>query len=231
MTWIRPSRPRLLDLFCGAGGAAMGYHRAGFDVVGVDIRPQPRYPFEFYQADALGILDGSEWTEWPWSLCHFDAIHASPPCQAYSTATADPSRHPDLYEPTKRLLTETGMPWVIENVIGAPYRWGIQLCGTHFGLETPGEWLRRHRNFETSDAMLQPQCRHRRDVRAVTITGKCYLTVTKDCARHSRQPTFELAQQLMGIDWMTRKELSQAIPPAYTEYIGQQLLEHLRDGI
>lgn len=208
--------PRLLDLFCGAGGAAMGYHRAGFDVVGVDICAQPHYPFEFHQADAMTFpLDG------------FDAIHASPPCQRYSTATADKSKHPDLYVATRERLMKHGTPWAIENVIGAPYHFGIVLCGTMFGLEADGEWLRRHRNFETSWLMLQPQCQHRTDKRTVTIAGHGFLREAKDCGRHSRQATFQTCQSLMGIDWMTRQELVQAITPAYTFFIGKQMAEFL----
>ena len=211
------TRPRLLDLFCGAGGAAMGYHCAGFEVVGVDIKPQLRYPFEFIQADAMTFpLDG------------FDAIHASPPCQAYSTATPRHHDHPDLYAATRERLIASGLPYVIENVIGAPYDHGVVLCGTMFGLEAEGEWLRRYRNFETSFMVFQPQHRHRKDKRAITITGKCFLTVTKDCARHSRQATFVCCEKLMGIDWMDRKELPQAIPPAYTEFIGAQLMTAMK---
>jgi len=195
----------------------MGYHRAGFYVVGVDINPQPHYcGDEVYQGDAL-----------TWPLDGFDAIHASPPCQAYSTATADKSKHPDLYAATRARLIASGLPYVIENVIGAPYDHGIVLCGTMFGLEADGEWVRRHRNFETSFLLMQPAHRHRKDRRAVTITSKSFLTVTKDCARHSRQGTFATCQGLMGIDWMTRRELSQAIPPAYTLYIGMQLMRYL----
>ena len=124
------SKPRLLDLFSGAGGAAMGYHRAGFEVVGVDIKPQPHYPFEFHQADALTFpLDG------------FDAIHASPPCQAYSTMTRKPSDHPDLYAPTRSRLVATGLPYVIENVIGAPYTHGFVLCGSMFETDKTAEWV------------------------------------------------------------------------------------------
>lgn len=207
---------RLLDLYCGAGGAAMGYHRAGFEVIGVDIQRQPHYPFEFHQADALTFpLDG------------FDAIHASPPCQAYSAATREPSKHPDLYAPTRDRLVASGLPYVIENVIGAPYGHGIVLCGSMFRLEADGEWLQRHRNFETSWLMWQPQCQHRKDQRAITITGQAYLNETRTVGRHSRQGTFDLCQRLMQIDWMTRKELAQAIPPAYTEWIGRQLMNLL----
>lgn len=193
----------------------MGYHRAGFDVVGVDINPQPHYPFEFHQADAMTFpLEG------------FDAIHASPPCQAYSSATPRIHSHPDLYAPTRDRLVASGLPYAIENVIGAPYSHGVVLCGSMFGLTVDGEWVRRHRNFESSQFMFQPQCQHpaKGQPRPITITGNCYLSVTKDCARHSRQGTFALCQALMGIDWMTRDELAQSIPPAYTEWIGRQLL-------
>jgi DNA (cytosine-5)-methyltransferase 1 len=209
----------LLDLFCGAGGAAMGYHRAGFEVVGVDIEPQPRYPFHFVQADALSYV-----REWGYT---FAAIHASPPCQAYSTATRDYTRHPDLYEPTRNLLLGTGLPWVIENVIGAPYSSGVVLCGSMFGLEADGEWLQRHRNFETSWLLMQPEHRHTNPQRAITVTGKSYLSETRTVGRHSRQGTFALAKRLMDVGWMTRKELSEAIPPAYTEWVGHHLMEQL----
>ena len=136
-------RPRLLDLFCGAGGAAVGYHRAGFDVVGVDIKPQPHYPFEFHQADALTYpLEG------------FDAIHASPPCQAYSAtmrATGSADRHPDLLHVVQRRLTDHGGRWVVENVDGAPFDWAFALCG--WGLGMP---FHRHRFFRLDTWALVP---------------------------------------------------------------------------
>ena len=216
------TRPRLLDLFCGAGGAAMGYHRAGFEVVGVDIHPQPHYPFEFIQDDALDLM--REWLRPDKEHVVFDAIHASPPCQHYSTATRDASRHPDLYGPTRELLLQTDLPFVIENVISAPYDHGIVLCGSMFGLEADGEWLQRHRNFETSWFMFQPPCAHRADRRPVTITGQAYVSETREYS-HSRQTTFPIAQRLMDIDWMTRDEMKEAIPPAYTEWIGRHLLQ------
>jgi DNA (cytosine-5)-methyltransferase 1 len=211
-------KPRLLDLFCGAGGAGMGYHRAGFEVVGVDIKPQPNYPFEFHQDDALHYAR-NYWTE-------FDAIHASPPCQAYSSATGKDKQgnHPDLYAPTREVLVATGLPYIIENVIGAPYSHGVVLCGSMFGLEADGEWLQRHRNFEASWMLMSPGCNHRADQRAVTVTGKSFIREVRTVGRHSRQGPFELAQRLMGIDWTTRNELALAIPPAYTEWIGRQLL-------
>src|SRR5690348_16558972 len=138
-------KPRLLDLFCGAGGCSMGYHRAGFEVVGVDIKPQKNYPFEFHQADALEFLKihGHE----------FDAIHASPPCQRYSVGRhihQSGGNHPDLVHPTRSLLEATGKPWVIENVMGSPVA-GVTLCDLMFGLK-----VLRHRLFETSFYCMVP---------------------------------------------------------------------------
>lgn len=205
-------RPRLLDLFCGAGGAGMGYHRAGFDVVGVDINPQPRYPFEFIQADALEYCaaHGHE----------FDAIHASPPCQAYSSATLDHSKHVDLYVPTRELLQGSSRPFVIENVIGAPYQSGIIMCGSMFGMR-----IRRHRNFEASILMFQPVCQHAGRERPITITGHGGAKWKE--YKHSRKAPVSVWPELMGMPWATWKEAAQAIPPAYTEFIGRQLLEAL----
>jgi DNA (cytosine-5)-methyltransferase 1 len=144
-------RPRILDLFCGAGGAGMGYHRAGFDVVGVDLAPQPHYPFEFSQSDALA------WLDYPLTLgLRFDAIHASPPCQAYSAMSACrpglADQYPDLVAPTRELLEATGLPYVIENVPRAPLRDPVTLCGHMFGLP-----LYRHRLFEANFPIDQPE--------------------------------------------------------------------------
>lgn len=156
------SRPVLLDLFCGAGGAAMGYHRAGFDVVGVDVRPQPRYPFRFVQADAVWFAS--------LGLTHFTAIHASPPCQDYSKAMRHLSgTYPRLIDPVRELLAASGLPWVIENVLGAPLpaqddlfgAHGTELCGSMFGLQMAGLQVRRHRLFESSFPMAPPcDCDH-----------------------------------------------------------------------
>jgi DNA (cytosine-5)-methyltransferase 1 len=203
------ARPRLLDLFCGAGGAAMGYWRAGFDVTGVDNRPQPRYPFRFVQADAMTFpLDG------------FDAIHASPPCQDHMR-----SRNQDLHgtawmlDGTRVRLAAQSALWIIENVPGAPMRADYKLCGCMFGLPN----LRRERWFETSwfaFALRQP-CLHVEPVMSVTgnSPGK---RGEKDL--FGRWPTREDWRRAMGVDWMTAGELAQAIPPAYTEYIGGQLM-------
>lgn len=228
-------RPRLLDLFCGAGGAAMGYHRAGFDVVGVDIRPQPHYPFRFIQADAMTYpLDG------------FDAIHASPPCQAYSSTRTiwnNPGKHPELVEPTRALLRGSGLPWVMENVEGAPLTAHFILCGTMFGLVIGNEWeLRRHRLFETSGLFaLTPSCQHTRSRGTIGVYGGhardrrrtlgVYGHGGTNREPRGAQATIEQAKAIMGIDWMTTAEISQAIPPAYTEFIGQQLTEVIYDSV
>ena len=203
---------RLLDLFCGAGGAAMGYYRAGFmDIVGVDNKPQPHYPFEFVQADALEYL--AEY----WKM--FDLIHTSPPCQEYTSINVWKRKYPDLIAPTRELLQQTGKPYVIENVRGAPLENPIMLCGTMFGLRVV-----RHRYFECSPPILlaPATCNH-------------WLPVVKHGRRPDREKQFaavtghfsdvEYAKRAMGIDWMTQAELSQAIPPAYTEWIGRRIVE------
>jgi DNA (cytosine-5)-methyltransferase 1 len=211
------TKPRLLDLFCGAGGAGMGYYRAGFEVVGVDINPQPRYPFEFHQGDALEYLreHGHE----------FDAIHASPPCQRYTRITKWKSKgdHPDLLQPTIDALDRTGKPFVVENVADAPMENYLMLCGTMFGLK-----VIRHRHFVCSPAILMApaSCNHysysMNSVRGMSrekCKGGEFMTVTGHVSNLDR------ASRSMGIEWMNRKELVQAIPPAYTEFIGKQLLQ------
>ena len=211
-------RPRLLDLFCGAGGCSMGYHRAGFDVTGVDINPQPRYPFTFIQADVM-TLD-------PEFIRSFDAVHASPPCQKYSrTASLHGNNHPDLYEAVRDMLNITGAPWIIENVVGSPYETGIILCGSMFGL---GVW--RHRHFEASFILLSLACRHDLVPEPIDVTGTggpCDRLNKSTGGAHRKPKNLAHAQEVMGINWMTRKELSQAIPPAYTNFIGKQLMEYI----
>jgi DNA (cytosine-5)-methyltransferase 1 len=216
------NRPRILDLYSGAGGAARGYQRAGFHVTGIDIKPQPRYAGDvFIQGDALKYLakHGHE----------YDAVHASPPCQAFTSLKVmhNAGEHHDLLTPTRALLASLDAPWVIENVVGAPIQHGILLCGSMFGLgvEVYDGWrqLRRHRLFESSVQMLAPSCQHR----GATIG------IYGDHARDTRRTDFPDADKLafgrkaMGIDWMTWKELAQSIPPAYTEYIGAQLMAAL----
>ena len=220
---------RLLDLFSGAGGCSVGYHRAGFTkIVGVDFNPQPHYPYEFVQGDALKFLRkyGRK----------FDAIHASPPCQRYSISKRLHDtyglHHPDLVGPTREILKEIGKPWVIENVVGAPMRGSILLCGTMFGLR-----VYRHRLFLSNlwdgaglRRMNYRTPRHGRHVELVVRTigrrpydGMPFVSVFgHDFNRHD-------ASDAMKIDWMPKaKELAQAIPPAYTEWVGRHLLSSLR---
>jgi len=219
------SRPRLLDLFCKAGGAAMGYHSAGFDVVGVDIEPQPNYPFEFHQMDAMQVLRSFAAAG---PIKTLDAIHASPPCPAYSSLGSryDRSKHPDLVAPTRELLVQVGLPWVIENVVGAPLRTTFMLCGSSFGLG-----VRRHRLFETSFlAMNPPACDHasQKPKYRVYEHGKWFLSPVARVYGHGGGKANEQWAEAMGIDWMTRPELAQAIPPTYTEWIGGHLMEAVR---
>jgi DNA (cytosine-5)-methyltransferase 1 len=203
------SRPKLLDLFCCAGGAGMGYHRAGFNVTGVDIMPQPRYPFEFVQADALGFVaeHGHQ----------YDVIHASPPCQAYTKAQRIMANdHVDLIEPTRALLVASGKPWVIENVEGAPLHNPVLLCGSMVGIDTY-----RHRLFESNMGLSQPF--HPRHDVPVTKMGRPpadgeYMHIVGNFSGADR------ARQIMGMPWATRDELREAIPPAYTQLIGRDLL-------
>jgi DNA (cytosine-5)-methyltransferase 1 len=229
---------RILDLFCGAGGAAMGYHRAGFEVVGVDHKPQPRYPFEFVQADALGYLYALTWLE----LLQFAAIHASPPCQAFSSARSlwdsrlGDDRHPDLIGPTREALTATGLPFVIENVERAPLLDPVTICGLSLGLG-----VRRHRIFETSFPVMVPPCHSKHAGDWISVFGGGALSRTpKDGqkrvdGKHNGKGAYdgrthikhEAAKVAMGIDWMGRDEMSDAIPPAYTELIGAQLMAQL----
>jgi len=232
-----------LDLFCKAGGAAVGYWRAGFDVVGVDIEPQPHYPFAFWQGDALEVLANVE--------RQFSAIHASPPCQAFSALRSLGNArkdHVDLLTPIRPLLKASRLPFVIENVPGAPMRQDFVLCGTQFGLGAGESVLRRHRWFETSFAPpalvgLQP-CAHTpgatvmvyghgtpghlyRMARSVNVYRQPGGTSTRDgLAFHSQAERCEA----MGIGWMNRGELSQAIPPAYTEYLGHHLMRAVREA-
>jgi DNA (cytosine-5)-methyltransferase 1 len=208
-----------LDLFSGAGGAAVGYHRAGFDVTGVDNRPQPRYPFEFHQEDALAVLEYSVF------MAGFDAIHASPPCQRYiRSGMFDRSKHPNVLHAVAKRLEVSGLAWVIENVPGAPMRADLKLCGCMFGLG-----VKRERWFETSWRAfdLRPPCHHQKP--AVGVYGH-----PRGRGTGENKPwgwgTMADWKEAMGIDWMQfDHELSQAIPPAYTEYIGAQLMDHLKE--
>lgn len=215
---------RILDLFCCAGGAGWGYHEAGLDVTGVDHEPQPRYPFTFHQADALEFLKehGHE----------FDVVHASPPCQAHSDLQKQNKRsYPDLIAPTRELLIASGLPYVIENVEGAPLINPVMVCGAGI----PGLRVIRHRLFESNVPLVGVPCppRHplvfthdkrkahygrlNQDTAFVQVTGGGNCTVANK-------------RSAMGIDWMTGAELNEAIPPAMTRHIGEQLMSHLREA-
>lgn len=215
-------KPRLLDLFSGAGGAAMGYHRAGFDVVGVDHEPMPDYPFEFIEDDALEVLGQVV----RGSYGPFDAVHSSPPCQAHSTLKAVTRHidHPDLVGATRALLEQTGLPYVIENVPGAPLRDPIQLCGSSFGLD-----VRRHRLFECSFPVMALPCAHGQQTKEFDRFqhGRWFKSPVVAVYGSGGGKAREHWDAAMGITWMATAELAQAIPPAFTEHVGQFLLAHL----
>lgn len=210
-------KPLLLDLFCGAGGAAMGYHRAGFEVVGVDINQQPGYPFEFHQGDAVQYLF------WHWN--EFDAFHASPPCQSHSALRhMHPSKsYACFIADARNLFKLTGKPYIIENVPKAPLLNSIQLCGSAFGLR-----VRRHRIFESNVPLCGTECNHESQGRPIDVSGTGGRRVNDRPDGGGGNPNkprnIQEAREAMGIDWMTRKEIAQAIPPAYTEFLGRQLM-------
>lgn len=231
-------RPLLLDLYSGAGGAAWGYYLAGFNVIGVDRVPQPHYPFGFFQADALEFLgdlavkgrrdlpDGTSFR-----LRDFAAIHASPPCQ-FATVYRNNKKHvkqdhPNLIPPTRELLEKAGLPYVIENVYGA---WAhlkdpVQLCGTSFGIP-----VRRHRLFEASVVIPPVPCEHGR------FTERCYPGSSNRpngrtvCNIGEYRVPLARQQAAIGIGWMNRAELAQAVPPCMTEHCGKALLAGLEEA-
>jgi DNA (cytosine-5)-methyltransferase 1 len=217
-------RPKLLDLFCGAGGCSVGYHRAGFDVVGVDIDLQPQYPLlDIQQADAMAVLVDADF------LSGFDVIHASPPCQLYSVTRARTKRddHPDLVGPVRDALVRWGGIYVIENVVGAPMVDPVTYCGSMFGLGFGGRVLKRHRLFESNVRLTTPpdRCAGRPAV-GVYGTGGAW-TRTAPGGGGVKASGADAAEAL-GIDWTMRQAvLAQAIPPAYTEHIGRQLIDYL----
>lgn len=214
----RSPRPKALDLCCCAGGASMGLWRAGFDVVGVDIKPQPRYPFMFIQADALEVR-----------FQGFDFIWASPPCQAYTHMKHAPGAkgeaNPMLIEPLRERLKASGVTWVIENVEGAPLTDPVTLCGSMFGLGAQGCQLQRHRLFESNFIIPQPACSHD-DRPVIGVYGGHARRRAASAGGRGTRDVWEgghktAASEALGIDWMTLSELSEAIPPAYSEHIGR----------
>ena len=224
-------RPRLLDLYCGAGGAAMGYHRAGFDCYGIDNKPQKHYPFPFLQMDALeamrrlsageGLTFNNGETLY---LVDFAAFHASPPCQRHSKMTKRWGReetHPDLIEPTRSALKATAKPYIIENVEGAPLVDPVMLCGTMFGLHSGDYWLRRHRIFESNITIFAPaSCCHQG--KSLPVYGHAGGKSNRDGISF---PGTDAWREGMGIDWMVGNEMSEAIPPTMTEYIGKYIMQ------
>ncbi|MBV1939846.1 SAM-dependent methyltransferase [Streptomyces sp. BV286] len=212
----RPLRPRLLDLFCCQGGGAKGYADAGFDVTGVDIAPQPRYPFRFVQADAIAFV-----------LAHgaaFDFIHASPPCQFDSDCQRlRGNEHPDLIGPTRTALEATGRPWVLENVRGAlpKLREPVMLCGPMFGVETY-----RHRYFETGGGFTLHQVAH-----PVHLVPQAKMGRPIPRGHYGQFvgnfSGVTLARRVMGVEWMNRDGIRECIPPAYTHHIGTAALTAL----
>lgn len=215
---------RLLDLCCGGGGCSVGYYRSGFmDITGVDIVPMPRYPYRFVQANAFDYLveHGHK----------YDMIHVSPKCQAHTilgrAMTHDVGyfvRHVDQIAEFRKLLIATGKPYVIENVVGAPLDYPIMLCGSMFGLK-----VYRHRLFESNIFILMPPHIAHNDQTPRSGRGKSpkgFISVTGNGGAAGLGESYlAYASRAMGIDWMSRAELSQAIPPAYTQWIGERLME------
>ena len=208
-------RPKLLDLFCCAGGAAKGYYDAGFEVVGIDIEPQPQYPYKFILSDALEYLEkhGNE----------YDVIHASPPCQGYSHLTPKEHKgnHEKLIDKLRVLLVRVGKPYIIENVAGAKNELiePIKLCGSMFNLR-----CQRHRFFETSFALnVEMKCDHSQIPLLVTTASKASRELRQKLGMKPK--TVKNAPLAYGIDWMNFNGLKECIPPAYTQWIGERWIE------
>lgn len=207
-------KPRLLDLFCGGGGASMGYAAAGFEVVGVDVEPQPRYPFEFVQADATTFpLDG------------FDAYAGSPPCIDHSDLASIGGAHGTgwMLAHTIERFRAAGKPYVVENVDSADLPGELTLCGTQFGLRSGRYWLRRHRRFASNVFLMAPG----RCTCARKPIGGVYGTGGEQTTGRGYKWGRAGRREAMGIDWMTHAEIAQAVPPAYTQFIGEQLMAYL----
>jgi DNA (cytosine-5)-methyltransferase 1 len=221
---------KLLDLYCCAGGAAKGYHDAGFEVVGVDIVDRPNYPYEFIKADALEILKDEVF------ISQFDAIHASPPCQCYSklkylsgNVEKWEAEHVDLVAPTRELLIKTGKPYIMENVEGSPLINPIKLCGSQF----ENMYTQRPRLFESNIPLKKPDApvvRHKTLKLGEGFAEDGYITVAgtrPPKGMNEIQAKLYYGFALGGIDWMSLEELTQAIPPVYTCFLGKQIIEHL----
>jgi DNA (cytosine-5)-methyltransferase 1 len=217
---------RALDLYCGAGGASKGLHNAGFHMFGVDKQDQPRYPYGFKRCDALSLPLSA--------LRMFDFIWASPPCQKHTALKTmhNAKQHEDLIPQTRAMLQAAGVPYVIENVMGAPLINPLLLCGTMFDLGVEDAELRRHRQFECSFPIPQPGCQHNK-LRTIGIYGGHVRNRQRRAGSNNRGVadfSVEQGQEAMGIDWMTLAELSQAIPPPYSEFIGRAALNHIHSA-
>lgn len=225
-------KPKLLDLYCKAGGCSAGYTKAGFEVTGVDINPQPNYPFTFIQADALEILRDAEF------ISQFDVIAASPPCQFHSKAKSlslarnggKYGDHLDLIPETRALLEETGKPYIIENVAGAPLINPVKLFGSQF----KNLYTQRERWFETNMDLKEPEIAKQKMKTPAAGNGIGEDGSISICGSggvrglNSKQIRLYWGFALGGIDWMTRDELAEAIPPAYTEFLGRQAKELIK---
>lgn len=227
-------KPRLFDLCCGAGGISVGYARAGFEVVGVDIENHPSYPYPLIVGDALGVMSGSLGRSVDFD--EYAVIHASPPCQLHTRAghlrdaQGRTTRAVDLVTPLRPMLIawaeRTGGIYIIENVPGAPLLNPVQLCGSAFGLK-----VRRHRLFESNASLFGTDCHHERQGRPVGIYGSMRDEIPKG-GRTAR--SIEEARDAMGIDWMKWRsdnqewnDLKEAVPPAYSQYIGDQVMSQI----
>ena len=212
-------KPRLLDLFCKAGGGSVGYYLAGFEVVGVDIKKQKRYPYEFIQKDALEVFENKDF------LASFDVIAASPPCQTHSStkhlrnAQGKGTDKVDLIPQTRKALVASGKPYIIENVPGAPLIDPVQCCGSSWGLK-----VRRHRLFESNVKLVGSICKHKEQGRPVGVYGSMRDEIPG--GGHTAK-TIEQAREAMGIDWMIWGELVEAIPPMYTWFLGTQVMDSI----
>lgn len=221
---------KILDLFCKAGGAAKGYADAGFEVVGVDIVPQPNYPYKFIQMDAIEFLKTQD-------LSEFDAIHASPPCQKHTKAQAlskgrnggKYGEHPDFIPQTRELLNEIGKPYIIENVEGSPLKNPISLYGSQFD----NLYTQRRRLFESNIPLKEPEKkmqRHKTPTAGNGIGEDGWISICGSGGvrgMNAKQIVLYWGFALGGIDWMTREELAEAIPPKYTEFLGRQLIQYI----
>jgi DNA (cytosine-5)-methyltransferase 1 len=209
---------KLLDLFCGAGGASMGYAQAGFEVTGIDVKHGKRYPFNYIKADVRDYLNNDY-------LSQFDVIAASPPCQTHSAtrhlrnAQGKSTTKVDMIEEVRQALVNSGKPYVIENVVGAPLMHPVLLCGSAFGLK-----VRRHRLFESNLQLAGTECNHKAQGKPVGIYGSMRDEIPN--GGHTAK-TMQQANEAMGISHMIWSELVEAIPPAYTHYIGKQIKDLL----